>query len=157
MMNFQMFSESMDMLDKYYLHLDRYLRGTRGWRIAPITDDVQHGVVSVGHYNIIDDTGRTLGRDTQIGKIQRVYDSVSDTLKLEHISAAFDASGRKRIKGLRIVDTVYPFDVKFVVDNHIKHVIVDAVNPVTERKFVEHFREAGFVVVKQGNKLIASN
>lgn len=156
MMCFQTFCESVDMLDKYYHELDVYLRRVRGWRIAPITDETQHGVVSIGHYNIIDNTGDTLGVDRQIGKIQRVYDSKSNTLTLEHISAAMDATGLKRIRGLGIVDTVYPFDVNFVLMNNISRVVIDAVSSVTRRKFAQQYESMGFDVVKHRNKLIAT-
>lgn len=155
MMDFRTFCESID-LDDYYHQLDVYLRQVRGWRITPITSGTYGGVVSQGHYNIIDNTGDTLGRDRQIGKIKRNYNQRTNTLQLEHISAAFDDTGLKRIKGLRIVDTVYPFDLKFVINNNIQRVVIDAVSSVTKKKFMDHFRRAGFVVVKQGNKFIAT-
>jgi hypothetical protein len=154
--NFQTFFESID-LDDYYHQLDVYLQRSRGWRIAPITSETHGGVVSKGYYNIIDNTGATLGRDREIGKIKRKYNRRTNTLELEHISAAFDDTGLKRIKGLGIVDTVYPFDVKFVINNNIQRVVIDAVSSVTKKKFTDHFTRAGFAVAKQGNKLVATH
>lgn len=145
-MNFKTFCESHDLLDAYYHQLDAYLRSTRGWRIAPITSDVQDGVISQGQYNIIDNTGATLGRDRLIGKIKRDHDTASGTFVLEHISAAFDETGTKRIKGLGIMNTVYPFDVKFMKQHHVKRVVVEPVNTLTKQKFMKYFLPSEFDV-----------
>lgn len=155
MKNFQTFFESHDLMETYYHQLDVYLKSARGWRIAPITSEVQDGLVSEGSYNIIDDTGKTLGRDRLIGKIKREYDTSTDTLVFEHISAAFDETGLKRIRGLGIMDSVYPFDVKFVEDHNITRVAVDPVNTVTKQKFLKHFG-ASFDVDKSGSTWIAT-
>lgn len=154
--DFSSIFESATTLDEYYIKLNQYLKHARGWCLKPIDGDTQDGLVSHGYYYIVDVTGKTLGMNTVVGKIKREYHIDSNTLVLDHISAAFDSTGLKRIRGLGIVDTVYKFDVLYASQHNIQRVVIDAVSSITKRKFTKAFADAGYSIQSHGNKTVAS-
>jgi len=114
-------------------------------------------VSSNGYYRIIDTTGDTVGKNKYVGKIKRIFSIINQgTLTLEHVSAAFDATGLKRIKGLGITTVLYPFERQYVLTHDVRNVVVDAVSSITKKKFIDTYDGKEFVVVKKGNKLVAT-
>lgn len=156
-MNFQTFFESTQFnIDQYMKDLSDYLTQQRGWRLELITDDAE-GVSSNGYYRIIDTTGDTVGRDAYVGKIKRIFSRINGgTLTLEHVSAAFDTTGLKRIKGLGITTVLYPFERQYVLTHDVHNVVVDAVSSITKKKFMDTYAGHGFVVTNKGSKLVAT-
>lgn len=126
------------VLKDYYKSLNDYLRAKKGWRVEPIVGDE--------YYRIVVDSGITKATDgtalrpgDTVGKINRKYNSKTNTLTLDHISAAFDKTGLKRLSGLGIVNVIYPHDIQWGINNNIVNIRIEAVSGITRSKFLNIF------------------
>jgi hypothetical protein len=102
-------------------HLEQY-----GWKLSRTEDDPYNQMV------ITNEKGDV------VGKIKRTIEG--NELSLEHVSAALDETGLKRVKGQGIVDKVYSFDSQFAREHGLK-VNSDLVSDVTKKKFAQYFGE----------------